>query len=78
MRTYNLYLADIAGAVEKILEYTKDYDYRKFSGDTLRVDAVVRNLEVMGEAAKHIPKKKGTISRCGLARYGRNERHHHP
>jgi uncharacterized protein with HEPN domain len=57
LRAYNLYLADIAGAVEKILEYTKDYDYRKFSGDTLRVDAVVRNLEVIGEAAKHIPKK---------------------
>jgi uncharacterized protein with HEPN domain len=30
-------------------------DFERFAGDDLLLDAVVRNLEIIGEAARHIP-----------------------
>lgn len=57
MRDYKLYLIDIDEAVEKILTFTDGYNYEKFCIDAKTVDAVVRNLEIIGEAAKHIPEK---------------------
>lgn len=57
MRDYKLYLIDIDEAVEKVLTFTDGYTYKKFCGDAKTVDAVIRNLEIIGEAAKHIPKK---------------------
>lgn len=57
MRDYRLYLSDIDEAVEKILEFTKGYSRLKLCADVKTADAVIRNLEVIGEAAKHIPKK---------------------
>jgi uncharacterized protein with HEPN domain len=57
LREYKLYLNDIQEAVNKILVYTKGYTYKKFSSDDRTIDAVIRNLEVIGEASKHIPKK---------------------
>ena len=38
-----------------IFEYTADYDYPKFKHDYKTVDAVIRNFEIIGEAAKNIP-----------------------
>ncbi len=49
-----LYLADIQEACEKVLKYTKGVTYQDFVRDDLIFDAVLRNLEVIGEAAKHI------------------------
>lgn len=57
MRDYRLYLYDIQEAVNKIIVFTKGYSYKKFSTDERTIDAVIRNLEVIGEASKHIPKK---------------------
>ena len=57
MRDYKLYLHDIKEAVEKIEVFTKDLTYEAFAGDNKTVDAVIRNLEIVGEAAKHIPKR---------------------
>ncbi len=45
---------DIIESIDKILEYTEGVDFDEFSADTMRVDAVVRNLEVIGEAAKAV------------------------
>jgi uncharacterized protein with HEPN domain len=42
-------------AAEKVLRYTKDVDLPGFVGDDRTFDAVVRNLEIIGEAAKHVP-----------------------
>lgn len=54
-RDYRLYLEDIIESSERIQKYTKGMTYEKFASDNLVGDAVVRNLEIIGEAAKNIP-----------------------
>jgi uncharacterized protein with HEPN domain len=45
---------DMLIACEKILKYTKNLSYDEFCKNDLVVDAVVRNIEILGEAAKNI------------------------
>mgnify|MGYP001583732459 CR=1 FL=1 len=54
-KEYDLYLEDILESIEKIEKYTKEVNYAKFAKDTLISDAVIRNLEIIGEAVKKIP-----------------------
>ncbi|WP_129626070.1 DUF86 domain-containing protein [Candidatus Oscillochloris fontis] len=54
-RDYRLYLDDILEAIQKIRRYTSGIDFTTFRTDEMRIDAVVRNLEIIGEATKHIP-----------------------
>ena len=54
-RDYLLFFHDILESIERIEEYTKEYDFKSFTQDRKTVDAVLRNLEIIGEAAKHIP-----------------------
>jgi len=54
-KTYKVYLEDMIEAVGKIEKYTKDLTFQKFKKTDLVTDAVVRNLEIIGEAAKKIP-----------------------
>lgn len=56
-REYKIYLQDILTAIQKIEEYTKGLDFKRFKEEGIVVDAVVRNLEIIGEAAKNIPKE---------------------
>ncbi len=42
-------------AIHSILEYTKELDLEEFAGDRKTVDAVIRNLIVIGEAAVRVP-----------------------
>jgi uncharacterized protein with HEPN domain len=53
-RNNKMYFEDILLAVDRILEYTSDYDFVDFKRDYKTVDAVIRNFEVIGEAAKNI------------------------
>lgn len=53
-RLQSLYLKDIVDAITKILEYTKNVSYDDFCEDAKTIDAVVRNYEIIGEAAKSI------------------------
>jgi uncharacterized protein with HEPN domain len=39
----------------KILDYTAGYEYNRFAKDTKTIDAVVRNIEIIGEASKYLP-----------------------
>mgnify|MGYP001824946219 CR=1 FL=1 len=55
-RRWDIRIRDILSAISKIEDYTKNFDYAGFKADTKTVDAVIRNLEIIGEAAKHIPK----------------------
>ncbi len=48
------FLSDIAESISRILEYTASLDWDEFLRDHKTQDAVVRNLEVIGEAAKNI------------------------
>jgi uncharacterized protein with HEPN domain len=54
-RNPRLYLNDILEAIGKIDRYVGDNDFDDFCGDEKLVDAVVRNLEIIGEAAKNVP-----------------------
>ena len=49
------FLADMAEAVAKIEKWICEISYEKFVGDSMLQDAVVRNLEILGEAAKNVP-----------------------
>jgi uncharacterized protein with HEPN domain len=48
-------IEDILTCIEKILTYTRDITYEQFYADDKTVDAVIRNFEIIGEAAGHIP-----------------------
>jgi uncharacterized protein with HEPN domain len=53
-RDESLYLADIIECCEKVLRFTEGMTYKDFIYDELHFDAVLRNLEIVGEAVKHI------------------------
>jgi hypothetical protein len=44
-------LDDVLEAIDKIRDYTVGMDYTAFSKDSKTQDAVIRNLEIIGEAA---------------------------
>ena len=48
------YLGHILNAIERIDRYTNDIDEISFLNDELVQDAVIRNIEVIGEAANNI------------------------
>ena len=54
-RDFRLYLDDILEAVMWIQEYTAGLDQNGFEADRKTLDAVVRNLEIIGEAARNLP-----------------------
>ena len=54
-REIQLLLEDILEAAKKILSYTKGMIYEDFLSDNKTIDAVVRNFEIIGEAANRVP-----------------------
>ncbi len=54
-RNWRLRIEDILEAIQKTQRYKSGLSFEEFCSDEQVVDAVVRNLEVIGEAARHIP-----------------------
>jgi len=54
-RDWLLYLEDILESCDKVVLYTAEFSQESFIKEAKTYDAVVRNLEIIGEAAKHIP-----------------------
>ncbi len=54
-RDWRLRVQDILEAIAAIEEYTRGMDYEAFTSDRKTVDAVLRNLTVIGEAATYVP-----------------------
>jgi len=50
-----LFLEDILSSIQKIEDYIGGISFEDFQNDTRTVDAVLRNLEIVGEASKNIP-----------------------
>ena len=48
------YLAHMLEAISRIADYLRDFDRGAFERDTRTQDAVIRNLEIVGEAARNI------------------------
>lgn len=55
MRNYRNYLEDILKSAVKVSRYTDGMSFEDFLADERTMDAVVRNLEIIGEAAKNVP-----------------------
>ena len=49
-RSWEVRIADIAEAIETVLGYTSGMTFEQFVSDRKTVDAVIRNLIVIGEA----------------------------
>lgn len=56
-REANLYLQDIQESISRIESYTDDLKFDDFRKDFKTIDAVVRNLSILGEAVKNIPEE---------------------
>jgi len=56
-RDYKAFINDILEAIHRIESYTKDLTIDDFSESQLFQDAVVRNLELIGEAVKRLPEE---------------------
>ena len=56
-RDYMLYIKDILDCMEKIEDFIGDMDFDEFVKDDKTTSAVVRKLEIIGEATNNIPKE---------------------
>ena len=54
-REYRDYLEDISDSIRKIKAFTRNMTLEEFTADEKTRDAVLRNLEVIGEAVKNLP-----------------------
>ena len=55
MRNHSLYLTDILEALESIQSFVEGMGFEDFKQDNKTSSAVIRKLEVIGEAAKRVP-----------------------
>ena len=54
-KDFLIFLKHILESIELIEDYTKDTNEKKFLSDPQRQDAVIRRIEIIGEAIKNIP-----------------------
>ena len=54
-REWRFYLDDMIGFAEKVIAYTNGLDQARFVASGLNYDATLRSLELIGEAATHVP-----------------------
>ncbi len=54
-REWRFYVSDMIAFCERVLDYTAGLDRASFVASAMTYDAVLRNLELIGEAATHIP-----------------------
>jgi uncharacterized protein with HEPN domain len=54
-REWRFYVEDMIAFCDKALAYTKGLDRSTFAVDPMRYDATLRNIELIGEAATHVP-----------------------
>ena len=54
-REWRFYVDDMLEFAGNVVAFTADYDQPTFENDRKTYDATIRNLELIGEAATHIP-----------------------
>jgi uncharacterized protein with HEPN domain len=55
-RNIIVYIQDILKAIESIEKFVEDIDFEQFRSDDKTSSAVIRKFEIIGEAARNIPK----------------------
>lgn len=61
-RDYKLFINDIKESIKQIEEYTKNISEEQFKKDIKVQDAVIRRIEIIGEASKNIPRSVREIN----------------
>jgi uncharacterized protein with HEPN domain len=61
-REWRFYIDDMIAFAEKVVAYTAGLDQARFVASGLNYDATVRNLELIGEAATHVPNAARTAN----------------
>lgn len=56
-RKWTFRIEHILDAIAKIQQYTAGLEEGGFAADSMRVDAVIRNFQVIGEATRHVPQE---------------------
>lgn len=54
-RNWTFRIEDILESLEMIFEYSTGMDQNSWQNDRKTIDAIIRNLEIIGEAATHVP-----------------------
>ena len=54
-RPWRLHVQDMIGFCERVRNYTEGHEQATFISDARTYDATIRNLELIGEAATHVP-----------------------
>jgi len=74
-----IFLHHILESIEKIEEYTKNLSEQEFLRSSQIQDAIIRRIEIIGEAAKKHPRRtKRKTSTHPMEKNSRNERHPNP
>jgi len=55
MRRPEVYLNDILRSINKVQNYSGDMSFEEFKENEMVQDAILRNLEIIGEAVKNVP-----------------------
>ncbi len=55
IRDCRMYIEDILSSMNRIEKYVNGLEYEDFIQNDMAVDAVIRNLEIIGEASKNVP-----------------------
>jgi uncharacterized protein with HEPN domain len=56
-RNLRLYMEDIVESCDKILSYTSEMSFEVFAADDRTYDAVLLNLQIIGESVKNLPQE---------------------
>lgn len=56
-RDWKILFEDIVESIDKIEGYTKELSFEDFAQSSIVIDAVVRNIGIIGEASKNIPQE---------------------
>ena len=54
-RQHELYIEDILNSIESIEKYRQNNPEKRLGSENILTDAVIKNLEVIGEAVKNLP-----------------------
>lgn len=54
-REWRFYIDDMIGFAERVIAYAHGFEQTRFIATPLNYDATLRNLELIGEAATHVP-----------------------
>ncbi len=55
-RNWKIRIGDILECIQRVQRYTQGMTFHQFEEDDKTIDSVLRNLEIIGEASRHVPR----------------------